>query len=149
MNNFLAIDPGVKGGVAYFHRPSTLPALHVFKDMGDAILFLRRSQAKAAYIEKVHASPQMGVSSAFTFGGNYEGWKWALIALGIPFKEIPPQVWQKGLVSTNIQGPERKQAIKKLAQEEFPQIKNITNAVADALMLGHWVLKSYPCDGTI
>jgi hypothetical protein len=50
-----------------------------------------------AVIEQVCSSPQMGVTSAFTFGCGYGKLLMALTAAGIPFETKQPRVWQASL----------------------------------------------------
>jgi hypothetical protein len=70
----------------------------------------------------------------FTFGANYGFWRGALQAAKIPFFEVMPKQWQKGLVSPKIKGADRKRALLQLAKERYPKIK-VTLATADALLM--------------
>ena len=45
-------------------------------------------------VEDVSSSPQMGVKSAFSFGGNYKSILMALKCFNIPFSTIRPQKWK-------------------------------------------------------
>ena len=87
-----------------------------------------------AVIEQVHSSPQMGVRSAFSFGENYGTWKTLCHLAGAKVLLVRPQVWQKSLNLTGLQGADRKNAIKTLAKDKFPD-QSVTLATADSLML--------------
>lgn len=50
-----------------------------------------------AVIERVHSTPQMGVSSAFDFGRSFGVVEMALIARGIRLEYVTPQAWKKSL----------------------------------------------------
>ena len=50
-----------------------------------------------AVVERVHATPQMGVSSAFDFGRSFGVLEMALIARGIRIEYVTPQAWKKAL----------------------------------------------------
>ena len=50
-----------------------------------------------AVIERVHSTPQMGVSSAFDFGRSFGLVEMALIARGIRIEYITPQRWKAAL----------------------------------------------------
>lgn len=48
-----------------------------------------------ACVEKVGATPQMGVTSAFSFGRSAGFIEGVLSALKIPYQKISPQMWKK------------------------------------------------------
>jgi crossover junction endodeoxyribonuclease RuvC len=50
-----------------------------------------------AVIEAVHATPQMGVTSAFDFGRSFAMVEMAIIARGIRLEYVQPQAWKKAL----------------------------------------------------
>lgn len=110
------IDPGLTGGIAV--RGDGIIAAIAFTST-DGTLDFEKIQAflrpfkefeSKAFVEAVHASPQMGVSSAFTFGrttGHIEGY---LLGQGISIARVRPQKWQAemySMVSSSIVGKER------------------------------------------
>lgn len=164
----LGIDPGGSGGIAALHFEDADTsgkvvdvAVHKMpeteRDMLDLFGSFNGLDVRA-YLEKVHASPGMGVVSAFSFGGNYKTIRTALIAKEIPFDEVTPQLWQKsigGLVSKSVkvrkQEPSEqpakaikafkkrdKNVSKRRAQELFPTVQKITHAYADALLIAEY-----------
>lgn len=96
-------------------------------------------EVRRAYVEKVGATPQMGVTSAFTFG-HVTGWiEGMLDALLIPWERVQPKAWQKviGMTGKEFKGisqAERKRKHKAKAQQLFPQ-ETITHATADAILI--------------
>lgn len=150
---FIGIDPGVGGGIAVIedfvdadlqHRTS-ITCLK-FKDATEADIsnfvlsaVTTSDSPKFALIEKVSSSPQMGVVSAFTFGRSYGFLRGLLVAHGIPFEEVRPQVWQKalGCLSSG-----NKNVTKSKAQQLFPKEK-ITHANADALLIAEYVRRHH------
>jgi crossover junction endodeoxyribonuclease RuvC len=50
-----------------------------------------------ALIENVHATPQMGVTSAFDFGRSFAMAEMAIISRGIRLEYVQPQTWKKAL----------------------------------------------------
>ena len=136
----ICIDPGVNGAVAIKY-PCGSVAAYAFDteaDMAEVVanaLEYDEAVSVRAILERVHSSPQMGVASAFKFGANYGFWRGVLQALRIPFTEVTPQHWQRGLLlSTKLQGADRKRALLQLAKERFPGRK-VTLATADALLM--------------
>lgn len=92
------------------------------------------------YLEKVGPTPQMGVSSAFTFGRSYGFLRGLLVGLTIPFEEVSPQRWQSEF-GLRMKGKklahgdtEKHNAIKGKAQQFFPHLK-VTHAKAAALLI--------------
>lgn len=138
---YLGIDPGKTGGIsvhdgdnitAYaFTRCTPADIYHIFKDVsrGDT----------HALIEKVHSMPKQGVKSSFTFGKGYGFLLGCLTALEIPFEHVSPAIWQ-GFLKCRTGGD--KNISKQKAQELFPSMK-ITHAVADALLIGEYLKRTY------
>lgn len=85
-------------------------------------------------IERVWASPQMGVVSAFTFGGAYKSAKVLMLGNRIKLIEPTPQQWQKAM---NCRTGGDKSITKRKAQALFPHTK-VTNYNADALLLAEY-----------
>jgi crossover junction endodeoxyribonuclease RuvC len=150
---YLGIDPGKSGGLAllrddgtvkwYARMPETL--LDVWKLIqGSGIPQIRT----IAVIEKVRSSPQMGVTSAFTFGRGYGQLEAMLLAAYIPSSEIFPQTWQKALGIPKRQKEEEQPQFKlrllKEAQRRFPSLdlwsktKGEQLAVCDALLIAYY-----------
>lgn len=140
---YLGIDPGLSGGFAAVDRlgnPCILP--RKMPDTERDVFLFFRSQFQAsltaglvrAMLEHVSASPQMGVTSAFTFGKGYGGLRMALLAVGMPFDEVSPIRWQNAM-SCRTGGD--KNVSKRRAQELFPNI-SVTHAIADALLIAEY-----------
>ena len=137
---FLGVDPGQNGGlVAYYNHvlveASKMPATE--RDIWE--WFRLKNQINAmAVIEKVHSMPKQGVASSFKFGYHYGLLRMALIGNRIPFEEVTPRAWQKGLdipPRKSSESPTQwKNRLKGLAQQYFPGEK-VTLATADALLI--------------
>jgi hypothetical protein len=92
----------------------------------------------------------------FTFGKSYGLIRMALIAAGIPFSEVPPKRWQKGLhIPGKSKGESRtqfKNRLKAKAQQLFPWLPlrshgGVTLSTCDALLLAEYCKRS--CEGTL
>lgn len=136
----IGIDPGKSGGIAWCNdgkftvekMPETaLDLWELICNIADRVASSTRHLDCVAYLEQVHSSPQMGVTSAFTFGHGFGQIEMALTAAGIPFERLRPQAWQKAM-GCMTKGD--KNVSKRRAQELFPQIK-VTHANADALLI--------------
>ena len=140
---YIGIDPGKNGGIgiiyndqAYCMRcPATV--LEMAKEINDCIELAPDIQ-KQAIIEAVHSFPNQGVKSVFTFGEGYGKWLGILAAYKIPYIQVTPQKWQKYFGSLSRDKKERKNQLKHLAQQRYPDIK-ITLATADAMLLATYL----------
>ena len=98
----IGIDPGKSGGLAYINtakpRRDGSVAFKFAATATDIANDLRHIVQDAdecfAYLERVGATPQMGVTSAFTFGRGYGFLHGCLASLGIPYEEVLPNRWQ-------------------------------------------------------
>ncbi len=147
MNYYLGIDPGQNGGLALISAnghgvecnkmPST--EKDIYSLLADCVT------NTFCIIEKVHSMPGQGVASTFKFGKGYGGLRMALVACKIPFDEVTPRTWQKGLgipprkkeTETKTQWKNR---LKARAQQLFPFFpsEKITLATADALLIAEY-----------
>jgi crossover junction endodeoxyribonuclease RuvC len=139
----IGIDPGKSGGIAWIEDGEPAQAVKMPATEADiydkihtlqAVQFCRDGTLPFAVIEKVHAMPKQGVTSTFTFGKNYGALLMALTAAGIPFEEVLPGTWMRGLGCLT-KGD--KNVSKRKAQQLFPHLK-VTHAIADALLIAEW-----------
>lgn len=145
----IGLDPGCSGGIAWqvLGCRESADAAKFPDTETDCANLLRRLMEQTpswfAYLEKVHSTPQMGVSSAFTFGRGYGLLRGLLHGLAIPFDEVGPQRWQAdlGLKQSGRKlaqrDSEKHNAIKAKAQQMFPWLK-VTHATAAALLISEW-----------
>lgn len=139
IGTFIAIDPGKNGGLAWrtageiqcVAMPETVhelwDILHRLAGVGTGI---------DCVLERVHAMPRDGGSSAFAFGENYGKIQGVLASCGIPYRFVTPQKWQSKVGALPKDKAERKRAIKAFAQQRFPELaKQITLKTSDALAM--------------
>jgi hypothetical protein len=152
MTLIIGIDPGKSGGVAWrkttaqreYTDATKFPETE--KDVANLFYELMNTERDCfAYLERVGATPQMGVTSAFTFGRGYGFLRGCLIGFGIPFEEVSAVKWQAefGLRQGKklAQGDsEKHNAIKGKAQQLFPHLQ-ITHAKAAALLICEYGLR--------
>ena len=130
---YIGIDPGVSGGIAGVDESGDIVFAVKMPDSALGILTVLRQRGGHAIglLEFVHATPQMGVRSAFTFGHGVGRLEASLEATGIPYSEIAPAKWQK-LMDCRTGG--NKNVTKAWAAARWPKTK-VTHAIADALIL--------------
>lgn len=148
--SFLGIDPGVSGGLAVVRRLSGSITLTAVTDLASLTTrdvwnwLLRNCQPFTecrAVLERVHAFPQQGVVSMFTFGRSYGFLQGLLTAAEIPWEEVLPKRWQKEMNISPRATSETKLRWKRRlcehAQRLFPQAA-ITPATGDAVLLAEF-----------
>lgn len=141
---YVGIDPGASGGLATVG--ADLQAVGMPGTELDVWVWMSvEPRPEFAVIEKVGGYTQAGGpqpgSAMFKFGQSYGGLRMALVAAGIPFDEVTPQTWQKGLGVTPRGKTESKtqfkNRLKARAQQLFPSVK-VTLATADALLIAEF-----------
>lgn len=133
MKLILGIDPGLSGGLAFYEPELHILETHempvikagvdskrVIDEVALARLIDNRSEdIRMAVVEHVSASPQMGVTSAFTFGQGFGTLKGVLAANFIPITLVRPNVWKKDLAV-----PKAKDGAVARATQLFPRFAN-------------------------
>jgi len=132
----LAIDPGLAGALALYD-PATgdldvrdMPVYVTPKASGgkrtelDLVALAHimdewAPQQLRAFIEQVGPTPQMGVTSSFSFGGSYAAVRMACAAHFIPTELVTPQVWKRAL--TVKAGAGKSDAVRARASALMPQ----------------------------
>ncbi len=150
---FIGIDPGQAGGLVCFlssGKIDAVPMPDTERELWEWFHNLKCYSTTRAVIEKVHSMPDQSAQSGFTFGMGYGGLRMALIAAGIPFEEVDPRAWQKGLGIPPKRKQEPKGAWKNrllaLAQQLHPSLelwsqpksKGKMLAVSDALLIAEF-----------
>ena len=149
----LGIDPGKSGGyalweagelveVAGFDKHSDADIVQAFRDIHQRSLV--DGVKLVAYLEQVggyiKGNPMPG-SAMFKFGESFGLLVGTLIALGISFRRVRPQEWQKGLQGvTGLKGVDRKRKLRDLATEIYP-LSNPTLKTADAILIADYGAK--------
>ena len=141
--NIIGIDPGADGAVAIISPNRRRVDVIRFKNRTPQdwakILSVEMLEPCHAYLERVGAMPGQGVTSMFSFGRNVGVLMGIMAAIGMPYAEVPPQTWQKGVAIGGkfVTKADRKRAHRDLAQRLFPGV-NITLADADALLIAEY-----------
>ncbi len=152
---FVGIDPGEKGGFAVMDgvvltvTPMPPTERHLWAWF---VALGKRPEPKVAVIEQVggYVSRDKGVSgmgpSMFTFGMSYGRLRMCLVAAGIPFATVTPQVWQRDLGTTKYPDETKAEFKRRLvdrARELFPKTK-FTLATSDAALIARYAHRLYP-----
>jgi len=138
---YLGCDPGASGGLTILGvnilAPSAFKMPDTERDLWDLMCSLKTWDGLPvrAAIERVASRPGQGVASMFKFGMGYGALRMAVIAAGIPFRDVTPGVWQKAL---GCQTGGDKNVTKRMAQQLFPT-NTWTHATADSALIAEWL----------
>lgn len=151
MDWYGGIDPGKSGGVCILDKEGKIKFLFKCPDneieMANSLNNLLQSDNLFfadcfIIIEKVWAFKGQGVTSCFTFGKNFGTWLGILAALKLPHMEVPPQKWMKHYGNMPKDKKDRKNHIKRLVQQRYPNEK-ITLNTADAVLIALYNYETY------
>jgi hypothetical protein len=153
---YIGIDPGKSGGLACLNGGSPFSVEAMPPTDADVLNWFNSQNGVNqqcwvvfAVLEKVggylrgNAHPG---SAMFNFGANYGALRMALTAAGIPFEEVMPGVWQRGLGIPPRKKTENKgkwkNRLRAKAQQLFPGVK-VTLATCDALLIAEFCRRKH------
>lgn len=132
----LGIDPGLTGALALYDIETgdldvrDMPTFVIPKAGGGkrteldlvALAHIMDGWAKhqiRAFVEQVGPTPQMGVTSSFSFGGSYAAVRMACASHFLPTELVTPQVWKRSLQVKG--GADKSDAVRARASALLPQ----------------------------
>ena len=144
-NLFIGIDPGNSGGICVISH-STSICTKCPDTVADMVCLAKAmidiDTNPICVIESVHSMPGNSGRSMFTFGTNYGMWLGILASLQIPYMQASPMKWMKHYGPRPKDKKARKNHLKHLAQQRYPQLP-ITLATADAVLIAHYCFSTY------
>lgn len=158
---YLGVDPGSAGGIGVLESDGTalgVPFPATLCDLWEWLSARRPQSGISVYavIEKNtgYTGGPKGKgnpgSTMFKFGCNTGAYLMGLTAAEIPYEEVVPGVWQRGLgISPRKLGESKvdwKNRLKAVAQSQFPRTR-ITLATADALLIALYCRRKH--EGTL
>jgi hypothetical protein len=136
----VAIDPGRKGGLAWFQGGALVrlaPASY------DALVeTLIEDEVSLVVLEKVGGVPGQSAPAAFAFGADTGRWVGIAMGLGVPVAYAPPSVWKaaQGLLRADKWASlEKAKALFPDYAERFRRV-TVDDGLAEAALIGHWWL---------
>jgi hypothetical protein len=149
---FIGIDPGKSGGFGVIKIEDGIESsiAHKFpKKLEDLPSMLMSSipsnlslEHVHVMIEHVHAFPNQGSVSTFSFGQNLGQWEGVLASCELDVAYISPRVWMSEFIKLGLEKKERKRQLYGKAKELFPNIKTTFN-ISDALLLTQYAYDQY------
>ena len=140
--NYIAIDPGVGGGIAYVDTYGSVHALPMPGTVGDMrvqleILCTAENTGPIVFLEELPKfAGKMSGSSMATMFRNYGRIEGLLSSYRARIEYLPPKKWQAalGLGEKKTHGNRWKAHLKGRAQALYPQL-SVTLKTADALLI--------------
>jgi len=157
MKCYIGIDPGKKGGIAWIlgQRIFYEPMPETETDLKTLFSNELSGLDAFAFIEKVHAMPEQGRSSIWTFAEGFGGLRMCLVWAGIPFETVTPMTWQKSLripkKGKNESKNQHKEKLRAKAQELYPKLKIWSKpktkgkqlAICDSLLIATYCKRNF------
>ena len=147
---YIGIDPGKSGGVACIDENGEIKAYKCPDSSEDMALLFEVLIGNTPpdnvrlLMERVWARPTNAVRAAFSYGVNYGQWLGIAASHEVKTYTELPNNWMKwfgcpkGMISRD-----RKNWLKDKAKELYPNLKKITLATADAILIAHYAKEGY------
>jgi hypothetical protein len=147
-SKYIGIDPGKGGGIAVIDdgKMKAYKCPNTVEDM--AILFSLMVNGTAANkilvgIERVWARPTNGSRHSFAYGTNYGEWLGIIACHELIPTLILPLTWMKHVgCQKGLKVEVRKRWLKDKAIESYPELKKVTLATADAILITKYIKES-------
>jgi len=134
--NYIGIDPGEKGAIAFLNESGAVINYCLFKDISMKALLTDWSTTRVgqftAVIEKLWGMPIRGCQANWSLGGNYKNWQFLLDLADVSYVEIPPTTWQKFILHTSKKtSKETKKLSLAYVNKRYPDIDLPQRTIAD------------------
>ena len=149
---YVGIDPGKSGGLMVIDEKGNAEAHKCPEKAIDMSVLFHIAIGDTPpdkvklLMERVWARPTNAVRSAFVFGVNYGQWLGIAASHEIKMHTERPNEWIKWIgcpKSSELSLSKRKNWLKNKAKELYPDLKKITLATADAVLIAHYAKKEY------
>ena len=149
LTKFIGIDPGKSGGITLISDKG-IEAVKCPKEPADMAIFFDYFIGDTApynvgvLIERVWASPTNGSRHAFAYGFNYGVWFGVISRKYVEIHTTLPAKWiQYFNCPKGIEYNDRKKWLKEKAKELYPEVKKVTLATADSILIAHYAKEEF------
>ena len=149
LTKFIGIDPGKSGGITLISDKG-IEAVKCPKEPADMAIFFEYFIGDTApynvgvLIERVWARPTNGSRHAFAYGFNYGVWFGVISRKYVEIHTTLPAKWiQYFNCPKGIEYNDRKKWLKEKAKELYPEIKKVTLATADSILIAHYAKEEF------
>ena len=149
-NKYIGIDPGKSGGIMVIDEKGEVSAYKCPEKVLDMSMLFKLIIGDTApenvklLMERVWARPGNAVRAAFTYGVNYGQWLGIAASHEIEMCTVIPNNWIKWIgCPKGMIVKDRKNWLKSKAKELYPELKKVTLATADAILITHYAREEY------
>lgn len=146
----LGVDPGKNGAFALLHDNGDFVSVHDMPSVGklvsasqvaDLMSSLGVGSGVTTVIEDVSSSPQMGVTSAFSFGRSKGIVEAVAASAGHRLVYVSPAMWKRNMKLSKDKG-----AAREMAMERWPEHRDLFKRVkddgrAEAALIALWQIR--------
>ena len=147
---YIGIDPGKNGGIMVIDESGEATAYKCPEKVFDMAVLFRLLMSHTApdniclLMERVWARPGNAVRAAFTYGVNYGQWLGIASSHEVKMHTTLPNDWIKWIgCPKGLPVKERKHWLRDKAKELYPDLKKVTLATADAILITHYAKEEY------
>jgi len=149
-NKYIGIDPGKSGGIMTIDETGNVEAHKCPDKAFDMSVLFKIAIGNTApdnvklLMERVWARPSNATRAAFTYGVNYGQWLGIAASHEIKMYTTLPNDWIKWIgCPKGLPVKERKHWLRDKAKELYPELKKVTLATADAILITHYAKEEY------
>ena len=147
---YIGIDPGKSGGLMVIDEKGNAEAHKCPEKAIDMSVLFHIAIGDTPpdkvklLMERVWARPANAVRAAFTYGVNYGQWLGIAASHEIKMYTVLPNEWIKWIGCPKaLEVRKRKHWLRDKAKELYPDLKKITLATADAVLIAHYAKEKY------
>ena len=147
---YIGIDPGKSGGIMVINELGEATAYKCPEKVFDMAVLFRLLIGDTApddvnlLMERVWARPGNAVRAAFTYGVNYGQWLGIAASHEVRMYTTLPNTWIKWVgCPKGLPVKERKHWLRDKAKELYPELKKVTLATADAILITHYAKEEH------
>ena len=147
---YIGIDPGKNGGVMVITETGEVTAYKCPDNEFDMSVLFKIAIGNTApdkvnlLMERVWARPSNATRAAFTYGVNYGQWLGIAASHEIKMYTTLPNDWIKWIgCPKGMIVKDRKNWLKSKAKELYPDLKKVTLATADAILITYYAKEAY------
>ena len=149
-SKYIGIDPGKSGGLTVIDEKGIIKAFKCPDKVIEMSLLFQISIGNTApcdvkfLMERVWARPTNGSRHAFTYGVNYGQWLGIAASHDVHTHTEIPINWMKWFeCPKGLEVRKRKNWLKDKAKELYPELKKVTLATADSILITHYAKHKY------
>ena len=153
LNKYIGIDPGKSGGLMVIDETGRSQAYKCPDKVFDMSVLFKIAVGNTApdnvklLMERVWARPSNATRAAFTYGVNYGQWLGIAASHEIKMYTTLPNDWIKWIgCPKGLPVKERKHWLRDKAKDLYPDLKKVTLATADAILITHYAKEEYFSD---